>query len=29
MSIFKAKNPAFILEKIKSIDDFTHEINDF
>jgi len=29
MSIFKAENPAFILEKIKSIDDFAHEINEF
>ena len=29
MSIFKAENPAFILEKIKYIDDFAHEINDF
>lgn len=27
MSIFKAENPAFILEKTKSIDDFKHEIN--
>lgn len=29
MSIFKAENPAFILEKTKSIDDFAHEINGF
>ena len=29
MSIFKAENPAFILEKTKSIDDFAHEIDEF